>query len=114
MEDMMTAKDLTKRDLLLQQRAARLMERTLPDQIRRAYDDTAGDERDRACAALVARGQLTEEELTTLPLEEAITVALGRVRAETARLNEQSVRQGSEHRGRADTITKPPRTLRRG
>jgi hypothetical protein len=110
----MTAKDLSKRDLLLQQRAARLMERTLPDQIRRAYDDTAGDDRDQARAALVARGQLTEEELTTLPLEEAINVALGRIRAETALLNEQSARQESEKRGRADTVSKPPRTLRRG
>lgn len=110
----MTAKDLSERDLLLQQRAARLMERTLPDQIRRAYDDTAGDDRDRARAALVARGQLTEEELTTLPLEEAITVALGRLRAETAQLDEQSARQESVKRGRADTITRPPRTLRRG
>ena len=110
----MTARDLSQRDLLLQQRAARLMERTLPDQIRRAYDDTAGEDRDRARAALVARGQLTEEELTTLPLEEAITVALGRIRAETAQLNEQSARQESEKRGRADTVTKPLRTLRRG
>jgi hypothetical protein len=110
----MTDKDLNKRDLLLQQRAARLMERTLPDQIRRAYDDTAGEDRDRARAALIARGQVTEEELTTLPLEEAITVALERIRAETALLNEQSSRQESEKRGRADTITKPPRTLKRG
>jgi hypothetical protein len=111
---MMTAKDLTKRDLLLQQRAAKLMERTLPEQIRRAYDDTAGDDRDRARAALVARGQLTEEELTTLSLEEATTAALERIRAETALLSEQSARQESERRGRSDTVSKPPRTLRRG
>jgi len=110
----MTAKDLTKRDLLLQQRAARLLERTLPDQIRRAYDDAAGDDRDRARTALIARGQLTEEELTTLPLEEAISVALGRIRAESAQLSEQSARQENEKRGRADTVSKPPRTLRRG
>jgi hypothetical protein len=110
----MTAKDLSQRELLLQQRAARLIERTLPDQIRRAYDDTAGDDRDRARAAVIARGQLTEEELNTLPLEEAITVALGRNRAETALLEEQSARLEGVKRGRADTITKPPRTLRRG
>jgi hypothetical protein len=110
----MTTKDLTKRDLLLQQRAVRLMERTLPDQIRRAYDPTGGEDRDRARAALVSRGQLTDEELSTLSLDEATAAALERIRAEAAQLSEQSARQESERRGRADTVTKPPRTLRRG
>ena len=110
----MNAKDLTKRDLLLRQRAARLMERNLPDQIRRAYAESPADERERARAALIAREHLSQEELDTLPVDEAITVALQRVRDQAAGLEDQSAQRASQDKGSADVFMKPPRTLRQG
>jgi hypothetical protein len=113
-EDTVNARDLTKRDLLLRQRAARLMERNLPDQIRRAYAESPADERERARAALIAREHLSQEELDSLPVDEAITVALQRVRDQAAGLEDQSAQRASQDKGSADVFLKPPRTLRQG
>ena len=54
-EGQVNTKEPTKRELLLRERALRVTERSLPDQIRRAYDANPGEERDAAHASLVAR-----------------------------------------------------------
>src|SRR5829696_9365797 len=76
--DSMADKQPTKRTLLLRQRAARAMEKGLPDQVRRAYGDPPSvladlpsDDphlatlRENARASLLNQGYLTEEELDT-------------------------------------------------
>jgi hypothetical protein len=108
----MNDKELTAQDLLLQQRAARLVERTLPDQIRRAYGDTPEDDRKRARATLVARGHLTQSELDNVSVEDAIAIAVKRVREQIASLEQQAAQQARQAKGRADRVTKPPRTVR--
>ena len=121
----MTSKDLTKREVLLRQRAARVQERALPDQIRRAYGqvpielaDLPDDDpqlatlRESARAALIARGHLRQEELDTLPVDEAIGVALQRLRGEAASLREQAALLANQDKGNSDVFTKAPRTLR--
>ena len=121
----MTSKDLTKRELLLRQRAARVQERALPDQIRRAYGevpielaDLPGDDpqigtlRESARASLIARGHLRQDELDTLPVDDAIGVALQRLRNEAASLREESERQANQEKRNADVFTNAPRTLR--
>lgn len=110
----MSAKNVSKRDLLLRQRAARMLERTLPEQIRRAYAENPANERERARAALVARGHLTQDELDQLPADEAITVALQRLRDQVTSLEDQSAHLASQDKGGADVFTKAPRTLRQG
>src|SRR5829696_10295288 len=99
----MADKQQTKRTLLLRQRAARAMEKGLPDQIRRAYGDApsvladlSSDDphlatvRENARVSLLKQGYLSEEDLDTLPVEEAIATALKRLRAQVASLQEQS------------------------
>jgi len=89
----MAEKQLTKRTLLLRLRASRAMERGLPDQIRRAYGDAPSvladlpsDDphlaavRDNARASLLKQGYLTEEDLDTLSVDEAIATARQRLR----------------------------------
>jgi hypothetical protein len=125
--DSMAEKQLTKRTLLLRLRAARAMERGLPEQIRRAYGDAPGvladlpsDDphlaavRDNARASLLKQRYLTEEDLDTLPVEEATDIALQRLRAQVASLQEQSDVLARQERGNPDRITKAPRTLRQG
>jgi hypothetical protein len=111
-EKRVAGKELTNRELLQRQRAARLVERSLPDLIRRAYADAADADRASARAALVTRGHLSQDEFETLPVDEAIAVALQRVRAESATLQERSAQRASQERGGTDIFTKPPRTLR--
>ncbi len=123
----MVEKQPTKRALLLRQRAARAMEKGLPDQVRRAYGDAPSvladlpsDDphlatlRENARASLLNQGYLTEEELDTLPVDEAIDAAQQRLRAQIAGLQEQSAVLARQEKGGRDRGTKAPRTLRQG
>jgi len=126
-EDSMADRQLTKRSLLLRQRAARAMEKSLPDQVRRAYGDAPGlladlasDDphlvtvRENARAWLLKQGYLTEEELDTLPVEEAIVTAQERLRAQAAGLREQSDMLARQEKSNPDRFTRAPRSLRQG
>jgi hypothetical protein len=117
----------TKRAVMLRLRAARGMEKSLPDQIRRAYGDAPSvladlpsDDphlaavRENARASLLKQEYLTEEELDTLPVEEAIATALQRLRAQVASLQQQSDTLARKERGNPDRVTRAPRTLRQG
>ena len=123
----MAEKQLTKRTLLLRLRAARAMEKGLPDQIRRAYGDAprvltdlSEDDphlatvRENARASLLKQGYLTEEDLDTLQVDEAIAIARQRLRTEIASLQEQSDALARQEKGNPDRITRAPRTLRQG
>ena len=123
----MAEKQPTKRTLLLRLRAARATEKGLPDQVRRAYGDAPsvlGDlssedpylaaVRENARASLLKQGYLTEEDLDTLPVEEAIATAQQRLRAQVASLQEQSDALARQEKGNPDRVTKAPRTLRQG
>ena len=125
--DNMAEKQLTKRTLLLRLRATRAMEKGLPDQIRRAYGDApsvlgdlASDDphletvRENARASLLKQGYLTEEDLDTLPVDEAIDVAQQRLRAQVTSLQEQSDSLARQERSNSDRATRAPRTLRQG
>ena len=94
----MADKQPTKRTLLLRLRAARAMEKGLPDQVRRAYGDAPSvladlpsDDphlatvRENARSSLLKQGYLTEEDLDTLPVDEAIATAQQRLRAQGRR-----------------------------
>jgi hypothetical protein len=123
----MAEKQLTKRTLLLRLRAARAMEKGLPDQIRRAYGDAPGvladlpsDDphlaavRDNARVSLLKQGYLTEEDLDTLSVDEAIATARQRLRAEVASLQEQSDALARQERSNPDRVARAPRRLRQG
>lgn len=123
----MAEKQPTKRTLLLRLRAMRAMEKGLPDQVRRAYGDAPSvltdlpsDDphlatvRENARASLLKQGYLTEEELDTLPVDEAIDVVQQRLRAQVASLQEQSDALARQERGNADRTARAPRTLRQG
>ena len=112
---------------MLRLRAARGMEKSLPDQIRRAYGDAPSVLADlpsddphlaavheNARASLLKQEYLTEEELDTLPVEEAIATALQRLRAQVASLQQQSDTLAHKERGNPDRVTRAPRTLRQG
>jgi len=118
----MKSKAPTTKALRLRLQAARVAERALPDQVRRAYGEASGpladlpaddpllaETRERARAALVERGLLTREELDTLPVAEATAVALGVVRDQIAALQEEQ----AEHPTKPDPFGRAPRTLRR-
>ena len=123
----MAEKQPTKRAVMLRLRAARGMEKSLPDQIRRAYGDAPSvladlpsddphlaADRENARASLLKQEYLTEEELDTLPVEEAIATALQRLRAQVASLQQQSDTLARKERGNPDRVTRAPRTLRQG
>jgi hypothetical protein len=123
----MAEKQPTKRTLLLRLRAARAMEKGLPDQIRRAYGDAPSvladlpsDDphlttvRENARVSLLKQGLLSEEDLDTLQVEEAIATALQRLRAQVASLQEQSETLARQEKGNPDRVTRAPRTLRQG
>jgi hypothetical protein len=123
----MAEKQPTKRTLLLRLRAARAMEKGLPDQIRRAYGDAPSvladlpsDDphlatvRENARVSLLKQGYLSEEDLDMLPVEEAIATALQRLRAQVASLQEQSDTLARQEKGNPDRVTRAPRTLRQG
>jgi len=123
----MAEKQPTKRTLLLRLRAMRAMEKGLPDQVRRAYGDAPSilsdlpnDDphlatvRENARASLLKQSYLTEEELDTLPVDEAIDIAQQRLRAQVASLQEQSDALARQERGNPDRVTRAPRTLRQG
>jgi hypothetical protein len=123
----MADKQSTKRALMLQQRAARLMERGLPDQVRRAYgivpielSDLPSDDpqlvelRESARASLLKQGSLTDDELGTLSVDAAIETALRRLREQAASLKAQAAEQGSHTGGNQAAFGKAPRTLPRG
>ena len=123
----MAEKQPTKRALLLRQRAARAMEKGLPDQVRRAYADAPSvladlpsDDphlaalRENARASLLNQGYLTEEDLDTLPVDEAIEVAQQRLRTQIAGLQKQSAVLARQEKGDRERSTKAPRTLRQG
>ena len=125
--DSMAEKQPTKRTVLLRLRAARAMEKGLPDQVRRAYGDAPSvladlpsDDphlatvRESTRASLLRQGYLTEEDLDTLPVDEAIEIALQRLRDQVASLQEQSDTLTRQERGNPDRVTKAPRTLRQG
>src|SRR5215216_3405373 len=125
--DTMAEKQPTKRTLLLRLRAMRAMEKGLPEQVRRAYGDTPSvltelpsDDphletvRENARASLLKQGYLTEEDLDTLPVDEAIDVAQQRLRTQVTSLQEQSDALARQKRGNADRATRAPRTLRQG
>ena len=122
----MTSTTPTKRALQLRLQAARMQERTLPDHVRRAYgelpeqpasrrgNEPSPDEiRQGARASLIERGHLTAKELDTIPVDEAIRVALQRQQEQIAALEEQSAQLGDEERGYGDAVSRPPKTLRR-
>jgi hypothetical protein len=115
----------TKRALLLRQRAARVLERTLPEQVRRAYgvvpielaDLSSGDPqlaeiRESARASLQKQGYLTQDELDTLSSDAAIAVVMDRLRDQSAGLHEQAERQARDERAAPNALGKPPRTVR--
>ncbi len=123
----MAEKQSTKRAVMLRLRAARAMEKSLPDQIRRAYGDAPSvladlpsDDphlaavRENARAALLKQGYLSEEDLDTLPVDEAIATARQRLRDQVASLQEQSDTLARRERGNPDRATRAPRTLRQG
>src|SRR5215216_7693774 len=118
----MAEKQPTKRTLMLRLRAARAMEKGLPDQIRRAYGDAPsvlaelpGDDphlatvRENARASLLKQGYLTEEDLDTLPVDEAIDVAQQRLRTQVTSLQEQSDALARQERSNSDRATRAPR-----
>jgi hypothetical protein len=103
------------------------MEKSLPDQIRRAYGDAPdvladlpSDDphlatvRENARGSLLKQGFLTEEDLDTLPVDEAIATAQQRLRDQIASLHEQSDTLARQERGNQDRVAKAPRTLRQG
>jgi multidrug resistance efflux pump len=123
----MAEKQPTKRAILLRQRAARAMEKGLPDQVRRAYGDAPSvladlpsDDphlaaiQENARASLLKQGYLTEEELDTLSVDEAIDVVQQRMRAESVSLQEQLAVLTRQEKGDRDRVRKAPRTLRQG
>ena len=123
----MADKQQTKRTLLLRQRAARAMEKGLPEQVRRAYGDAPSvladlpsDDphlaavRENARASLLKQGYLTEEDLDTLPVDEAIATAQQRLRARVASLQEESDTMARQEKGNPDRVTRAPRSLRQG
>jgi hypothetical protein len=123
----MAEKQPTKRTLMLRLRAARAMEKGLPDQIRRAYGDAPSVLADlpsddphlatvheNARVSLLKQGYLSEEDLDMLPVEEAIATALQRLRAQVASLQEQSDTLARQEKGNPDRVTRAPRTLRQG
>ena len=112
---------------MLRLRAARALEKSLPDQIRRAYGDAPSvladlpdddphlaEVRENARASLLKQGYLTEEDLDTLSVDEAIATARQRLRDQIASLQEQSDTLIRQERGNPDRATKAPRTLRQG
>jgi hypothetical protein len=118
----MMSKAPTTKALRLRLQAARTAERALPEQVRRAYGEASGpladlpdddplliESRDRARAALVERGLLTQEEIDTLPVAEASAVALGVLRDRIAALQEEQ----AERPTKPDPFGPAPRTLRR-
>ena len=103
------------------------MEKSLPDQVRRAYGDApsvltdlSSDDphlatvRENARASLLKQGYLTEEELDTLPVDEAIATARQRLRTQVASLQEQSDTLTRQEKGNPDRVTRAPRSLRQG
>jgi hypothetical protein len=123
----MEEKQPTKRTLLLRLRAARAMEKGLPDQVRRAYGDPPSvladlpsDDpdlaavRENARSSLLKQGYLTEEDLDTLPVDEGIALAQQRLRAQVASLQEQSDTLARQEKGNPDRVTRAPRSLRQG
>jgi len=123
----MADKQPTKRTLLLRLRAARAMEKGLPDQVRRAYGDApsvladlSSDDphlaavRENARASLLKQGFLTDEDLDTLPVDEAIATAQQRLRAQVASLQEQSDTLARQEKGNSDRGRRVPRSLRQG
>jgi hypothetical protein len=118
----MMSKILTTKELRLRLQAARLAERTVPDQVRRAYgealrqgenpphdDKLLAEGRARAQNSLVDKGLLTREELDTLAVDEAISAARQRLRDEIAALQAEQARDAAT----PDSSVRPPRTLRR-
>ena len=116
----------SKQALLQRQRATRVQEKTLPDQVRTAYgqvpielSDLASDDpqlaqiRESARASFVKHDRLTEEELNTLPVDEAVAVAVQRLRDQAASLKQQADSLATEDRASANASHKPPRTVRR-
>jgi hypothetical protein len=123
----MAEKQPTKRAVMLRLRAARAMEQGLPNQVRRAYGDApsvladlSSDDpylaavRENARASLLKQGYLTEEDLDTLPVEEAIATAQQRLRVQVASLQEQSDMLARQEKGNPDRATMAPRSLRQG
>jgi hypothetical protein len=123
----MEEKQPTKRTLLLRLRAARAIEKGLPDQVRRAYGDPpsvladlSSDDphlaavRENARSSLLKQGYLTDEDLDTLPVDEAIATAQQRLRAQVASLQEQSDTLARQEKGNLDRVTRAPRSLRQG
>lgn len=118
----MSSTTLTRKALRLRLQAARVVERTLPDQIRRAYgkmpdqladlpvdDPLLVGTRERAQSSLVNRGLLTHVELATLSVDDAASVATQRLHDEMTTLQEELAKQPTN----SDSHVKPPRTLRR-
>ena len=123
----MSEKQSTKRAIMLRLRAARAMEKGLPDQVRRAYGDAPSVLADlpsddphlasvseNARASLLKQGYLTEEDLDTLPVDEAIAMALQRLRAHIASLQEEFDMLARRGSGNPDRVARPPRVLRQG
>ena len=121
----MSSRQLTKRELQLRKQAARMQEKSLPDQVRRAYGEAAPDAaepasdeqpaseaRDKARASLIARGFLSEEELTTLSVDAATTLVLERLHEQVSALESEGDDGGGEDSNTA-SFKKPPRILRR-
>ncbi|MCC2628759.1 MAG: hypothetical protein K0S14_2409, partial [Thermomicrobiales bacterium] len=63
---------------------------------------------------LLKQGYLTDEDLDTLSVDEAIAAARQRLCDQVAGLQEQSDTLTRQDRGNPDRVTKVPRTLRQG
>ena len=117
-----STRDLTKREVMLRQRATRMIERALPEQIATAYGTESGDpgdspdgaaRRDQARASLLHQSLLTTEELDTLSADQALQAAKSRIRDQLQELKVQADQQARDGRSPANARDKPPRTLRR-
>lgn len=98
----------------------------MPDLVRRAFGDlpdqpagrgsdapSQSEMRAGARAALIERGHLTEEELDSLSVDEAIGAALARMGEQIAALQEQTALLDSRDRGQTNAFSRPPKTLHR-
>lgn len=118
----MQDKTLTTKAIRLRLQAARALERSLPNLVREAYgvvpearvartaeEQNLAEISNASRASLIDNDRLTREELDSLPVEDAVSVALLRLREQISALEEEQ----AAHKSRPDSFGRAPRTLRR-